>query len=209
MMQVFILLPKAEARRLGLRFFFTGRTCKNGHVNLRYTSKPVCLDCAAAQRTKPHYISYKKNYRQSEKSKASAAARKKRDVEKIRIQDRKRYVRTAESQIAKVAAWKKNNPEKYRQILKTCRHNRRARKKNCGGSHTAADRTAILQAQRSRCGYCKCKLIKANTDWDHIIPLALGGSNDRSNMQALCKACNRSKGAVDPVVFAKKLGLLI
>ena len=30
---------------------------------------------------------------------------------------------------------------------------------------------------------------------DHIIPLALGGTNEWDNLQTLCRSCNRSKGA--------------
>lgn len=32
-------------------------------------------------------------------------------------------------------------------------------------------------------------------EYDHIIPLALGGSNTVRNIQLLCEPCNRSKGA--------------
>jgi hypothetical protein len=32
-------------------------------------------------------------------------------------------------------------------------------------------------------------------EFDHIIPVALGGANTARNLQLLCETCNRSKGA--------------
>jgi 5-methylcytosine-specific restriction endonuclease McrA len=45
---------------------------------------------------------------------------------------------------------------------------------------------------------------------DHIVPICSGGTNDPSNIQLACPACNRAKGGQDPVDFARGvLGLLL
>ena len=36
---------------------------------------------------------------------------------------------------------------------------------------------------------------KKNLEYDHIIPVSMGGSNTARNIQLLCEECNRSKGA--------------
>lgn len=43
-----------------------------------------------------------------------------------------------------------------------------------------------------RCVYCGSN---QRLEYDHIIPLAEGGSNTKRNLQLLCQDCNRSKGA--------------
>jgi hypothetical protein len=44
-------------------------------------------------------------------------------------------------------------------------------------------------------GRCvRCQSIQS-LEYDHIIPLALGGANTARNLQLLCEACNRAKGA--------------
>ena len=44
---------------------------------------------------------------------------------------------------------------------------------------------------------CKCGgwFTKSNIDVDHRIPKRHGGTDDLWNLQAMCKHCNRSKGA--------------
>ena len=37
---------------------------------------------------------------------------------------------------------------------------------------------------------------------DHVMPLALGGSNDAANIVASCPSCNMSKGAKHPIEWA-------
>lgn len=88
-------------------------------------------------------------------------------------------------------------------------HKRRARKKQSEGTHTPADLRALLAAQSHRCAYCRADLRKVKKHLDHVLPLALGGTNDKGNLQWLCESCNLSKGAKHPVTFAQELGFLL
>lgn len=105
---------------------------------------------------------------------------------------------------ARQSAYRKANPEKY-----TARyHNRRARKLCNGGTYTAADVHQLLTLQKSKCACCR-KSIKHGYHVDHIVPIALGGTNDKTNLQLLCQFCNLSKGAKDPITFMQKQGNLL
>lgn len=42
-------------------------------------------------------------------------------------------------------------------------------------------------------GICKCCGSSQSLEYDHIIPFSCGGRSDASNIQLLCKRCNRSK----------------
>lgn len=85
---------------------------------------------------------------------------------------------------------------------------RRARKQQNGGSYTKADVMVLFQRQRGRCAYCR-GCIKKKFHVDHIIPLALGGSNGPENIQLLCPPCNHKKHTKHPIDFARSLGLLL
>ena len=58
----------------------------------------------------------------------------------------------------------------------------------------------IEYRDKCRCSICGCDLSSAFTtlvdkNYDHIIPLKMGGNNDPSNWQLTCERCNKSKGA--------------
>ncbi|HWH11549.1 MAG TPA: HNH endonuclease signature motif containing protein [Solirubrobacteraceae bacterium] len=53
-------------------------------------------------------------------------------------------------------------------------------------------KTLVWQRDAGRCVDCATR---KDLEFDHIIPLALGGSNTARNLQLLCAACNRRKGA--------------
>jgi 5-methylcytosine-specific restriction endonuclease McrA len=85
---------------------------------------------------------------------------------------------------------------------------RRALKNNAPGHHSKADIDRIFKAQRGRCGYCRVKL-SSSYHVDHIQSLSRGGHNGRRNLQILCQSCNLSKGAKDPIDYARQIGKLV
>lgn len=53
-------------------------------------------------------------------------------------------------------------------------------------------RLFVWQRDRGQCVKCGSR---ERLEFDHIIPIAAGGSNTERNVQLLCETCNRSKGA--------------
>lgn len=53
-------------------------------------------------------------------------------------------------------------------------------------------KVTVWQRDGGRCVECDSK---ENLEFDHIIPLAMGGANTMRNLQLLCEVCNRRKGA--------------
>jgi hypothetical protein len=49
----------------------------------------------------------------------------------------------------------------------------------------------VWQRDGGRCAMCGSR---AKLEFDHIIPLAMGGGNTARNLQLLCEPCNRGKG---------------
>ena len=104
---------------------------------------------------------------------------------------RETYYRERSEHLRKYSAQYRQT-ERGRMSIKSANHNRKARKKSAGGSHTAVELQEQFHRQRGRCYYCKVKLGKR---WhgDHIIPLSKGGSNSIDNIVVACPDCNQSK----------------
>ena len=109
-----------------------------------------------------------------------------------------------EKACAMSAAWAIANPLKRSAAQAAYR----ARKRGAVGVHTGEDIGRLYGLQKGKCACCKVSLADGY-HVDHVVPLALGGTNCKDNIQLLCQFCNCSKGSKDPIEFAQQLGRLL
>lgn len=93
-------------------------------------------------------------------------------------------------------AWNLRNPEYWR----IHDAHRRAKILEVGGTFTKEDIEEMFNNQNGECAVCRIDIL---TEYhiDHIMPLFLGGSNGKENLQLLCPHCNLTKGAKHPDDF--------
>lgn len=153
---------------------------------------------------------YKRAYAKENAAEIAVFQRQYRQINAIKLADLRRayYEANKDSLAISMRAYRKAHPENCSANFR----NRRARKRNADGTHTAADVQAIFDSQRGLCANCKTMLFrhgKQKFHVDHIQPLARGGSNDKRNLQCLCPTCNLRKSAKDPMKWANENGKLL
>lgn len=215
-----LLVTRAEAKAAGKTRYFTGKPCPKGHISERYTTKGTCIACLRLE-WEALYESNHTGLR--ERRIAAAKAYREANLELVQEKARLRSRKTYEARKPYLAAWQAANAERLREWRRAYDaslseeqrekrrvlvRNRRARKKGNGGKHTAAQIRELLVRQRYKCPFCSANL-RRGFHADHIMPLALGGSNDISNIQLLCPTCNDSKGYSHPIAWAQKKGRLL
>jgi 5-methylcytosine-specific restriction endonuclease McrA len=220
-------LTIAEARLIGAKYYFTGKPCPAGHVTMRVVCSRQCIQCAY-ERTKAwgkenadHVYEYNKQYTDDHRDHINARNRDwiERNPERRKATKAADYERHKPKRIASAKRWREANPEVCKEIARRNREanperyaassrNYKHRKRNAEGTHTGDDIKALFKLQKGKCAYCPHKLGKGY-HVDHIMPLALGGRNDRANLQLTCQPCNQSKSAKHPIVFAQSRGFLL
>lgn len=130
-------------------------------------------------------------WKQANPDKVRAYGKKWRDANPENVQRKNKTYKTEHRDRlkpindARTKQWRRDNPEKVWKLT----NERRARKKNAPGSHTATQLVELLQRQNFQCVACGTSL-ETKRHLDHIVSLSRGGSNDISNLQWLCPSCN-------------------
>ncbi len=100
------------------------------------------------------------------------------------------YARNRDRRLSEIRAYQQRHPE----IQVRYRHRYRARKFQASGEHTLMDLKQIFRDQEGKCFYCgRDHEVASEGHFDHVIPLARGGSDNPDNIVFACRACNWSK----------------
>ena len=161
---------------------YLGTPCRNGHDGTRYKKNNICVEC------RKKYLYVTKEW--SEKNKE-----RKSETNKIWYENNKQR----KKELQKI--WNENNPDR----LKIHYQNRKSRVGEAKLSYDGVNK--ILDLQKGCCAVCKTVL--DCYEIDHVVPLFLGGKHELSNIQILCRHCNRTKNAKDPISFMQSKGYLL
>jgi hypothetical protein len=105
---------------------------------------------------------------------------------------------------AAVKKWQQLNPD----AAKAINQNRRAREKQAIGKLSPDLLKKLFALQKGKCACCK-KPLGDDYHMDHIMPLALGGTNTDDNIQLLRAKCNNQKYKKHPIDFMQERGYLL
>jgi hypothetical protein len=97
-------ISRKQAHQLGLRHYYTGVPCRNGHVSVRGIAKWNCLQC----------------------DREAKAAERLRDPERVRANERRIAAKHRRKKVEVVRQWRKRNPDRlkhytaeYRRLYRT------------------------------------------------------------------------------------------
>jgi len=184
----------------------------------------MCKDCNTAAASRYYWEN-------AERVKETVRDYQRRNREVVSAKSHARYIRNAEAIAEKNRAirstpehkewardywnkWRKENADKVREYQsryftsdkgrrqsRACAHRRRSLLHGAGPNFTRADIAAQRTRQKGRCFWCGEK-VGVHYHVDHVVPLALGGSNGPENLVIACAPCNLSKGAKHPMEWA-------
>ena len=169
--------PK-EALAAGSTIYCTGKPCKNGHLDLRFTASRICRSCQKANVAayRERHPEKDKEWRDNNKERTSARAAFRYQADKERHKARNRR-------------WREENPEHWRACRAAVVTRRRRQK--------AAEPLTREQRRQVAAIYRLSQNLTRRTETvfnvDHHIPLSKGGTDHPSNLWVIPEAVNFAK----------------
>lgn len=116
------IISREESIGKGLKTYFTGKSCKNGHLTERLVSNKMCKSCLCEwhKRNKEQQSSYKKEKYQENKEYYLEKSRKQREIEDPeKIKAWKRKWRRSDKGKEQSRSWVAANQEKHAEYTKS------------------------------------------------------------------------------------------
>lgn len=218
------LQDRNMALEVGAKYYYTGVACIHGHMAPRSASDGKCTVCKwlqwEANRRKKGKKPFEPNWKKADAQELGdkffhgdtcphghSGMRWTHNGACVEctINAARKFQNTPEGIKAR-KQWRFDNPDKVREYNR----NSKAKRKGAEGTHTAQDIRDILTRQKYKCVECGVSVRKkSNRHVDHIMPIALGGTNWPFNLQVLCPSCNLSKNAKHPLEWAREKGRLV
>jgi len=139
-----------------------------------------------------------------EKGRARSAIHRQKNRASILQKDKEKRAKDPAKYVKKALAYAKKYPDK----VNARNAARRAKRKNQSGIVSKNIVEKLKKLQQNKCPCCH-ELLGDKYHIDHIVPLALGGMHQDSNLQLLRANCNQQKSFKHPIDFMQSKGFLL
>lgn len=219
------LITRKAALAAGLKYYFTGKPCKRGHIDQRFVCSFWCMTCAR-EKAAESYRALDKTQRKllynsrrdyvrrwvtanRERKLASDANYRNRRKETHPDYFREHYAKNKERKKKESQDWYYANVERAYEARKeyVAKNRDKARVWGRKSANTrraitkrvfveTVDPRIVFDRDQGVCGICR-RDVDPVTPWevDHVMPISKGGLHCYANVQLAHRKCNRSKAS--------------